>query len=141
MGWEDSHLHQFTIRGNEYGVPDEDRNELAPLFDERRFTLGELIAGGQFEYKYDFGDNWEHTLEVEEKLLPDKSIGYPICVAGGRACPPEDVGGMPGYENFLEAIGNPKHREHAEYREWIGGDFDPEAFDINKVSHLLRALR
>jgi hypothetical protein len=141
MGWEDSHLHQFTIRGNEYGVPDEDENEIDPLLNEQSFTLGELIAAGQFEYKYDFGDNWEHTLDIEEKLPPDKGIRYPVCVAGVQACPPEDVGGTPGYENFLEAVKNPKHPEHAEYREWIGGDFDPEEFDLNAVNRLLRALR
>lgn len=141
MGWEDVHLHQFTIRGNQYGPRDDDESELGRLLDERSFTLGELMVGGQFEYNYDFGDNWEHTLEIEEVLPADKSIHYPVCLTVGRACPPEDVGGIPGYDNFLEAIKNPRHADHEKVLEWIGGDFDPVAFDIHKINRLLRALR
>ena len=141
MGWKDSHLHQFVVRGRKYGMPDEDDVEGNRLLDERKFILGKLISGGRFEYIYDFGDNWEHVLEIEEKLPLDRSFGYPVCVAGGRACPPEDVGGIPGYGNFLEALKNRKHPEHDAYREWIGEDFDPEEFDIDKVNRLLRALR
>jgi hypothetical protein len=134
MGWEDAHLHQFSIRGNKYGVSDEDENEADRLLDERRFTLGQVISSGRFEYKYDFGDNWEHELEIEKTFPPDMNIRYPVCVAGGRACPPEDVGGIPGYENFLDAIKNPKHPGHQEYREWVGEDFDPEVTDIGGIN-------
>jgi hypothetical protein len=140
MGWTDSHLHQFTIDGKEYGMLDEDGDN-GDLLDERKFTLGELIAGGQFEYQYDFGDDWEHVLEIEQTLPRDASTRYPVCMAGERACPPEDVGGIADYRHFLKAIKDPRHRDHNQYREWIGGDFNPEEFDPNAVNKLLRVLR
>jgi hypothetical protein len=140
MGWTDSHLRQFTIVGNEYGMLDEDGDN-GDLLDERRFTLGELISSGRFQYQYDFGDEWEHVLEIEQVLPRDASIRYPVCTAGERACPPEDVGGISGYKEFLKAIKDPRHRDHKHYREWIGGDFDPEEFDMNAVNRLLRTLR
>jgi hypothetical protein len=140
MGWTDSHLHQFTIDGNEYGTLDEDGDN-GDLLDERDFTLGDLISGGRFQYQYDFGDDWEHVLEIEQTLPRDASIRYPVCIGGERACPPEDVGGIFDYKRFLKAISDPRHREHKHYREWIGGDFDPEEFDLNSVNRLLRTLR
>ena len=95
----------------------------------------------QFRYNYDFGDNWVHILAVEKMLPAEEVVRYPICLAGVRACPPEDVGGLPGYENFLEAMRDPKHPEHTEYLEWISGRFDPEAFDVDEVNRRLRRLR
>ena len=140
MGWTDSHLHLFRIQDNEYGMLDEDGDN-GDLFDERDFTLGELISSGRFQYQYDFGDEWEHALEIEQTLPSDAIIRYPVCNAGELACPPEDVGGISGYKDFLKAVKNPRHPDHKHYREWIGGDFDPEAFDLNAVNQLLRALR
>jgi hypothetical protein len=81
-------------------------------------------------YEYDFGDGWEHAVVVEGMSEADFSLRYPRVVGGKRACPPEDVGGPPGYQEFLDAIRDPKHCEHNSLREWIGGDFDPEAFDV-----------
>jgi Plasmid pRiA4b ORF-3-like protein len=94
-----------------------------------------------FTYLYDFGDNWEHVIVVEKSLPPGEGVRYPVCLAGARACPPEDVGGIPGYEGFLEAVKNPDHPEHDEYIDWIGGKFDLEAFDVDEVNQRLRALR
>jgi Plasmid pRiA4b ORF-3-like protein len=140
MGWDDAHLHQFTIRGKRYGMRDE--NESGKLLDESKYCLAEVISGGHFGYLYDFGDNWEHTLEVESVGPPEGKIRYPVCVDGARACPPEDVGGISGYEHFLEAVRDPRHPEHNDYRDWIGDDdFDSEAFDVAKVNRLLRALQ
>ena len=85
-------------------------------------------------YTYDFGDNWEHKIQLEKILPRDKNIEYPACIAGKRACPPEDCGGIWGYEEFLEAINNPDHEEHEEMLEWVGGEFNPEHFDVNEVS-------
>ena len=85
-------------------------------------------------YTYDFGDNWEHKIPLEKILPRDKNIEYPACIAGKRACPPEDCGGIWGYEEFLEAINNPDHEEHEEMLEWVGGEFDPEHFDVSEVS-------
>jgi len=140
MGWEDSHLHQFTIRGKRYGICDE--NESEGLLDEREHRLFDVISEGRFEYLYDFGDNWEHTLEIESVGPREGRVRYPICVDGARACPPEDSGGVYGYENFLEAVRDPKHPEHGDYLDWIGDDnFHSESFDVAQVNRLLRALR
>jgi hypothetical protein len=111
--------------------------------DERQYNLSEVTPGGdsQLRYDYDFGDNWVHVLVVEKTLPPQKGARYPVCLAGARACPPEDVGGIPGYEDFLEAIKDPNHPEREEYLEWIGGDFDPEAFDLDEVNQKLRSVR
>ncbi len=143
MGWEDAHLHQFLIRGQDYGMTDQREGETRKAKDERNYTLGDLVAGvsAQFVYHYDFGDNWEHVLVVEETLPPEDRVSYPVCLAGARACPPEDVGGISGYENFLAALRDPQHPEHQEYLGWIDGDFDPEALNLNKVNRLLRAMR
>jgi hypothetical protein len=147
MGWQNSHLHQFVAgerRGDEtfYGVPDPDFNDLE-VKDERRVRLRDIApeAGAKFFYEYDFGDGWEHVLLVEKILPPDPSVRYPVCVKGKRACPPEDCGGVWGYADLLEALADPKHEQHQELRDWIGDDFDPEAFDLDSVNRQLQQLR
>ena len=84
------------------------------------------------------GDNWDHTIQVEKMLAAEPGVRYPRCIAGKRACPPEDCGGPWGYGDFLDAIQNPKHERHEEMLEWVGGEFDPEAFDIEAVNEELR---
>jgi hypothetical protein len=96
--------------------------------------------GQQLSYEYDFGDSWDHTLLVEKILPSQEGARYPICLKGKRACPPEDVGGVWGYENFLEAFRNPDHDEHEEYLTWIGGEFDSDAFDLEEVNTQLRKM-
>ena len=81
---------------------------------------------------------WTHELLVEKVLVPDERISYPLCIAGARACPPEDVGGVGRYQDFLEALRDPEHKEHDEIVTWIGGVFDPEGFDLNAVNRSLR---
>jgi hypothetical protein len=142
MGWEDYHLHMFTIEGVIYGDPEDDEYGDLGTLDEANVKLSQVINGEKqrFMYEYDFGDSWDHTLLVEKILPPEGGIHYPICVKGKRACPPEDVGGVRGYENFLEAISDPRHDEHEEYLMWVGGEFDPEAFDLEKVNAQLRSM-
>ena len=96
--------------------------------------------GQRLSYEYDFGDSWDHTLLVEKILPPQEGVRYPLCLKGKRACPPEDVGGVWGYENFLEVSRNPDHDEHEEYLTWVGGEFDPEAFDLEEVNTHLRSM-
>jgi hypothetical protein len=143
MGWTDTHLHQFVIRDERYGVPDEEDVGPRKTKDERKYKLGDVVPaeGSQFAYNYDFGDYWQHVLVVEKTLSAAEGVRYPICLAGARACPPEDVGGIPGYENFLQAVNNPNHPEHKEYLEWIGGTFDAEAFDLDAANRRLRLIR
>jgi hypothetical protein len=140
MGWYDAHLHQFIVEGTYYGVPDPD--DYVEVKDERRIRLSQIVSGipYKFVYEYDFGDSWEHELLVEKILPPEQGMRYPVCIKGRGACPPEDVGGVWGYALFLEAIRDPEHPEHEDYMEWIGGEFDPEAFDLDEINAALGHL-
>jgi hypothetical protein len=95
----------------------------------------------RFTYEYDFGDQWIHQLIGEERLLPKEGVKYPLCMAGQRACPPEDCGGPWEYANLVEAIANPDHKRHDERLEWVGGAFDPGKFDREAVNKALGRLR
>ena len=141
MGWEDAHLHRFRAGGTSYG----DRGLLGGVVDrsERTARLGQVApgAGSKLAYEYDFGDSWEHALVVEAVLPPEPGLRYPVCVAGKRACPPEDCGGAWGYGELLEVLRSPEHAEHASMVEWLGGPFDPEAFDLDEVNRRLAGVR
>ncbi len=141
MGWTDSHLHQFLVGEICYGEPHPD--DEIEMNDERRFTLNQIAPRekSKFVYEYDFGDSWEHEILVEKVLPPEPGVKYPLCVKGKRACPPEDVGGVWGYDTFLKAIRDPDHEEHDSYLEWIGGEFDPEAFDLDEINQELRRVK
>jgi len=140
LGWTDSHLHQFIIGGVEYGVPDPDF--AGDMRSEQRVKLERVITTekDRFVYDYDFGDSWTHIILLEKILLPDPDVHYPRCLAGKRACPPEDVGGVWGYAAFLEAIRNADHPEHEEMLAWSGGVFDPETFSLAEINQALRGL-
>jgi len=139
FGWTDTHLHQFVIGGAYYGVPDPDEVDWPPLQDERRMRLGDIAATTKsFVYAYDFGDGWEHSIVVEKTLEPEPGVAYPRCLAGRRNGPPEDCGGPWGYMELLQALADPTHPEHAEMREWLGGELDPDALDLGEVNALLR---
>ncbi len=144
MGWTNSHLHQFTIDGVEYGDPEPLREVPDEEFVNSTETwLSEVFAKRpprfRFQYEYDFGDGWGHLLEFEGTPPIEADVKYPACIDGRRACPPEDVGGVWGYEGFLEAIRNPKHKEHESYLEWIGGEFDAEEFDSTEATKRMSA--
>jgi hypothetical protein len=140
MGWTNSHLHQFIVGEEYYGVPHSDYEGYVDMQDEHLVSLGEVIAGQgfRFRYEYDFGDSWLHEILVEEVKPADPVRRYPACTGGRRACPPEDVGGTHGYQLFLEAIRSPRHPEHEEMLDWVGGSFDPEAFDLQEANEALR---
>jgi len=142
MGWEDYHLHMFIIEGFIYGNPKDDEYGDLGTLDEANVKLSQVVYGEKhrFQYEYDFGDSWDHTLLVEKILPAEDGVHYPICLKGKRACPPEDVGGVWGYENFLEAIHDPSHDEHEDYLLWIGGEFDPEAFDLGEINSRLHSM-
>jgi len=138
MGWTDSHLHAFVIDGEKYGPkdPDGDLDSELALLDERRARLGRLVArvGQVFEYQYDFGDNWEHDVTLMAIVDRFPADDLPCVVAGEGACPPEDVGGTPGFEDFLEAMSSPAHDQHDEYVRWHGGGFDANTFSVDRVN-------
>ena len=140
MGWTDSHMHAFRVGMVQYGTAS---REFPDMFkNERTARLDQIVAAGKtLIYEYDFGDGWEHELKIEKALTPEPGMRYPRCTAGKRACPPDDCGGPWGYEHLLEVLRDPKHEEHEEMREWIGGDFDPEEFDLDEVGEALKHIR
>ena len=142
MGWVGGHLHEFVIAEEHYGAVDPHYPYDPPLQSENRISLKSALAGARtFRYVYDFGDDWEHKIKVE-KLWPDNpGFKLPMLLSGANACPPEDVGGAYGYLEFLEAIRDPNHKEHATMLDWIGGSFDPAAFDDNQVNARLSTIR
>ena len=147
MGWTNSHLHQFKVGGACYSDPRhlfaefEDDPE---IFDEAKFTLQQLAPREQdtLGYEYDFGDSWEHEIAVERILPPDATAAkLAVCLAGARACPPEDCGSTSGYENLLNILKNRKHPEHKAMQEWLGRPFDAAAFDVANTNTWLRQLK
>jgi len=132
MGWGSCHLHEF--RDGEFTIGDT-RDEVCefgdpPQWEERDKTIDAYFSPGRrrIGYIYDFGDDWTHTIFLEDIVPVQEDVSYPRCVDGARACPPEDCGGVPGYEHLLEILSNPAHKEYTEMRDWAG-DFDPEHFD------------
>ena len=148
MGWTNSHMHQFVARSGSastfYGQPDPESAGMgSETLNEKRYTVADLApaARRKFSYEYHFGDSWEHEVVVEKVLPPAPAFKHPVCLAGANACPPEDCGGLWGYYNLLGILADPKHPEHEEMKEWMGGEFDPAEFDLNGVSSVLKRLK
>ncbi len=119
MGWKDYHLYQFEVCGLLYGDPHPEYEDFEiEMRDARRIKVGQAMGGEQAStvYTYDFGDGWRHELVVENILPPRDGIGYPVCLDGERACPPEDCGGIAGYAHVLKVLNDPAHLEHEEMR-------------------------
>jgi len=143
MGWDDYHLHQFTIEGAYYGKPEKPIMGFGvEVKNEGTARLRRVVKGEKFKflYEYDFGDSWTHTLRVEKIIPPEPGVKYPICLGGKRACPPEDCGGVWGYAEKLEMMDQPNHPEYEELMEWLGSDFDPEAFSVDAVNAALKDM-
>lgn len=141
MGWNNSHLHEFQIAGSSYGEKHPEYG--LEMKTERRARLDELVpeVNQTFVYNYNLDEGWEHELWVEKALTREVGVHYPRCVAGDRACPPDDCGGWRGYGELLEIIQNPEDPEYEETLEWLGGSFDPEAFDLDVVDRELKKIR
>lgn len=144
MGWTNSHLHQFEIGGVRYGDPEllcEGWEDEEPPVNSLRTKLSKIMPKDgkrfSFQYKYDFGDGWKHEILFEGFPPSEKGARYPLCIEGERACPPEDVGGIYGYQEYVRAMANPKHKRHKEFLEW-SGPFDPEKFDATAATQEMR---
>ena len=140
MGWDNYHLHEFTIGGISYGEPNEDF-DYTDIKDESKVKLADLdlTEKQKIGYVYDFGDDWEHELKVEKILPFDPAVKYPKCLDGKLACPPEDCGGIWGYEEFVELSKKPEDdldEDELERLEWIG-DYDSEHFSVDEVNTVL----
>jgi hypothetical protein len=139
MGWENSHLHEFKVSGERYTEFEEDIQSGAG--DSTAVTLRSLNLnreGQIFLYNYDFGDDWLHQILVESSRTVEDSAKLPVCETGRRACPPEDSGGVHRYEYLLEVVSDPTNPDHEELSEWLDPEFDPEAFDADRVNRDLR---
>ncbi len=144
MGWTNSHLNQFKIGEQLYADPmlmEEDFEEFE-YKDSTRTKLSQILPKSgkrrRFDYEYDFGDSWEHEILFEGVVPAAPGKRYPLCLEGERACPPEDVGGVWGYQEFLAAIKNRKHEEHESMLEWVGGKFDPAVFESASATKAMR---
>ncbi len=137
MGWTDSHLHQFIANNVFYGIPDDEFG--MEIEDESKYKLSQLLKKEKdtLIYEYDFGDSWEHKILLEKVLPFDTKTALPVCIKGKRACPPEDCGGIWGYEELLQTISDPNHPDHDDMLEWLGGEFDPEEFDLEEINEEL----
>lgn len=143
FGWSNRHLHEFEADHIRYGDPDPDDECGPPTQDERSVRLDALATAefSTFGYLYDFsGDGWSHRIVVE-KILPAGGATAPACIGGRRACPPEDCGGPSDYQDLLDILADPLHRDHDEMVEWVGSTFDPEAFDPRDFERNLREGR
>lgn len=149
MGWGNYHL--FNFRYHDYwielpNVEDEVYQEFSRFqkIDPRTITLNEFFISpkSKINYTYDFGDSWDHEIQLQKILSPDASINLPYCIKGKYACPPEDCGSIPGYYNIIEIMNNPKHPEYKEYVEWLGSvPYNMEEFDIDLVNEDLQDLQ
>jgi hypothetical protein len=139
IGWKDCHLHSFEIDGRQFGVPDPD--DLLETVDELDTRLDAVaVTGTRFTYVYDFGDWWEHLVTVEDVIEADPAERYPICLRGAGVCPPEDVGGVYGYERLLDALADPYHKDHDQMVDWYGDEIEVRDFDADRATALMRRM-
>jgi hypothetical protein len=138
MGWDDCHLHRFEVHGTYFADPE---HLLEDTMDESHSRLARLQPGDRFTYWYDFGDDWYHDIRVESVDRADPSVTYPWCLAGRRACPPEDCGGPWGFDELMSILADKDHPGHERCREWmkqIGeADYDPAHFDRDEINEVL----
>lgn len=139
MGWEDEHLFQFIV--GEKTITDTTAIDDDDALEADELLLDDVLEPGmRFTYEYDFGDGWEHLLHVEQVTETDEPMPYPVCLAGERACPPENSGGIWGYRELLEVLADPEHEDYDEMSDWVGEEFDPEFFDLEAVNAELQAM-
>lgn len=130
MGWDDSHLWEFTAAKRRYGLPMRDDWGGNGPISARKTVLGDLLAPRRttIHYVYDFGDGWEHKLVLTRVRPREPGVSYPRLVAGERNCPPEDCGGIPGFYHMMDIAADPKHPDHNHVKDWLGG-YDPDHYD------------
>jgi hypothetical protein len=144
FGWENDHLHSFTVNSVEYGMTGMDFDYGGDMADEDDVCLYDLNlqAKQKFSYLYDFGDSWEHEIRVSKIIPPEDAkwdLTRPRCLGGQRAGPLEDSGGVWGYESMLAILKDPNHKEYEAIHEWAG-DFDPEYVSLEKINAHLKQV-
>ena len=141
MGWTNSHLYEIRARDVGWGIPDSDFGD-GPLDAKKARLVDALedVGTKTLKYLYDFGDGWEHTVKVERIADAVPGMAYPVLINAVGRCPPEDVGGSWGYAEFLDAVADPAHENHAEMKEWAGEPFDPKVVDVEALTDDVAAL-
>lgn len=138
MAWKNLHMHEFMCEneesGESYHISIDDSDFRDDLNEKNELIRNHLKSeGDSCLYTYDFGDGWEHMIELDAIITPEEGQTLPLCTDGSRACPPEDCGGPWGYEELLEALADPSHSEHKSMKEWIPENFDPEHFCCSEI--------
>jgi len=142
MPFENYHLFLFDVGDKRYGISDPEWDHVRATLDAKNIKLGALVERGvsAFSYTYDFGDDWRHSITIEGITAADPTLDYPRFIDGSRRAPPEDVGGIPGFEEFLDAMTKPHHPEHQRLTEWYGGSFDPDDLNLPVISGRISKL-
>jgi hypothetical protein len=143
MPFDDYHLFEFRADGKRYAIPDPEWDSLRDkTYSAKSTRLGTLVDHGvtKLSYTYDFGDDWRHTVTIEAVADADPAVDYPRYLDGAGRAPPEDVGGIPGFELFLDAIADPKHEQHRELKRWHDGPFDPERAAEDEILNRIGTL-
>ena len=143
MGWSDSHMHRFEKKGVCWGVPDDDEFNELDLIDERKTLLAQVLKskGDSMVYLYDFGEDWRHQVTLEKIMPMGAGVNTPVCLGGRRRCPPESVGGISGYQEFLKFIGDPSHRNYEPFIHWAGDLFHADEFNRTTVNTILSRMQ
>jgi hypothetical protein len=142
MGWGGGHMYEFTFAHGSYALVEPGMDLPFDVQDESRVSLRTALRGGlTFTWVYDYGDNWQHKVKVERVDDMGVALNHPLCITGQGACPPDDVGGVPGFENFVQAMGDPSQPEHDELTGRYGRQFDPVAISTADVQERLDEIK
>jgi hypothetical protein len=142
MPFENCHLFRFDVGDKRFGIPNPEWDQVHETLDAKNIKLGALVERGvsTFSYTYDFGDDWRHSVTIESVNAADSTLDYPRFIDGSGRAPPEDVGGIPGFEEFLDAMTKPHHPEHQRLTDWYGGSFDPDDLNLPVISERIGKL-
>ena len=144
MGWTNSHLFEFKLEGYRVGVIYDKLDGLdeGEIIDAKNTKLTDLVTieNEAFIYEYDFGDSWNHIIIVEKHVMLEDGHQLPFCTAGELKCPPEDCGGIPGYNYILNILADKKHEEYKDIKAWIGAKFNATDFDVVKTNKKLKTI-
>jgi len=139
IGWQNCHPFEFRHGDTVYGLVSREATD-NPLPAEKA-TLADLAKlGSTFDYDYVFGDDWQHTLTIEQVAPAELGASYPRLIAAQGRCPPADIGGPEGYETYLRALADPEHLHHEGMVDWDDPDFDPHKVDATALERNLANL-
>lgn len=143
MGWYNSHLHQFLYNQHRNIIGNPELMEQEGVMDESIFHIKDYFTEPQkkIDYEYDFGDGWMHELIFEKSINGEDGKFYPACFEGQGNCPPEDCGGVHGFSSLVQVMKSKKGKEYKEFKEWLGGDYDQDEFDLEYINESLKTYR